>query len=285
MSPTPRTDVFAYLNYRDFLRDIYAEKKSKGKTFSYRYLASKTGLKSASFFTGVLQGKRNLSPHLVLKFAAAFKLNKQETAFFELLVSYNQAKTHEEKKHFFDRIICLKRPAAKIVDADKYGFYEKWYYSAIREIAGVRPFRDDYVKLARSLTPAITAAEAKQAVELLEGLGFIIRDAAGYYQRKEATISTGQAWKSLAIAHFQLESFELGKQAVDRFPRAERDMSTMTLSCSQATFEAIRERIGCMRQELAEMAKHDDAADRVLQCNFQVFPLCKPLPVETEQGK
>ncbi|HKP95230.1 MAG TPA: TIGR02147 family protein [Fibrobacteria bacterium] len=277
MSPIILTDIYAYLDYRKFLQDLYAEKKAKGKFFSYRYLAQKTGLKSAGFFTWVLQGKRNLSPHLVLKFAQAFKLNRQETGYFELLVSYNQARSHEERKHFFDRLICLKRTSAKLVDSDQYEFYEKWYYSAVRELIGIQPFKDDFAKLARTVVPAITVSEAKKAVELLDRLSLIVRDEDGYYQRKDSTISTGQSWKSLAIANFQIQSFDLGRQALDRFGKAERDMSTMTLSCSQATFDAIRERLKALRLEFAEMAKNDSGADRVLQCNFQVFPLSKPV--------
>ncbi len=277
MSPILLTNVYTYLDYRKFLQDLYLEKKSKGKFFSYRYLAQKTGLKSAGFFTWVLQGKRNLSPHLVLRFAQAFKLNKQEAEYFELLVSYNQAKSHEEKKHYFDRLICLKRTSAKIVDADQYEFYERWYYSAIREWIGIQPFKDDYAKLARSLVPAIPVAEARRAVELLNRLSLIVKNADGCFVRKDSTISTGQAWRSLAIANFQSQSFDLGKQALDRFAKGERDTSTMTLSCSQATFDAMRERLKALRQEFAEMAKNDAAADRILQCNFQVFPLSKTL--------
>lgn len=271
-------DIYAYLDYRRFLHDIYAERKAKSKYFSYRYLAQKTGLKSVGFFTWVLQGKRNLSPGLVLKFAEVFKLNKQETAYFELLVSYNQARSHEEKKHFFDRIASLKRPSAKVVDADQYEFYEKWYYSAIREMIGIQPFKEDYVKLAKALTPSITAAEARKAVDLLEKLGFIGKNDDGLLVRKDSTITTGESWKSLAITHFQLQTLDLAKQAMDRFAKSERDVSTLTLSCSLETFAAIRERLKGLRQELAEMVKNDPNPECVYQCNVQVFPLCKPLP-------
>jgi uncharacterized protein (TIGR02147 family) len=278
-------DIYAYLDYRKFLAELYAEKKAKGKFFSYRYLAQKTGLKSVGFFTWVLQGKRNLSPRLALKFAEAFKLNKQETEYFQMLVSFNQARSTEEAKHWFDRIACLKRSSATVVDADQYEFYEKWYYSAIREVIGIQPFKDDYIRLARSVLPAISAAEARKAVELLERLGLIARGADGTFERRDASISTGQAWKSLAIAHFQIQAFDLGKQAMDRFPKAERDMSTLTLSCSAATFEALKERMRCLRQEFAEMAKNDAKADRVVQCNFQIFPLSRPAGRGPETGK
>lgn len=279
------TDIYSYLDYRKFLQDLYAERKAKARYFSYRYLAQKTGLKSVGFFTWVLQGKRNLSSRLVLKFAEAFKLNKQETGYFELLVSYNQAKSHEEKKHYFDRIASQKRTSAKVVDADQYEFYEKWYYSAIREVLGVQPFKDDFARLGKSLVPPISASEAKRSVELLEKLGFVERDGEGRYARKDSTITTGETWKSVAIAHFQIQALDLARQAMDRFAKSERDISTLTLSCSAETFAVIREKMKGWRQEMAELVKNDPRPDGVFQINFQAFPISKALLPKPGQGR
>jgi uncharacterized protein (TIGR02147 family) len=271
------TDIFTYLDYRKFLRDAYAEKKATNKNFSYRYLAQKTGLKSAGFFSWVLQGKRNLSSHLMIKFAEAFKLGKREAAYFELLVGYNQARTHEARKHFFDKIAAYRRPTARLIDPDQYEFYEQWYYAAIREWIGIHPFQDDYVRLAKSLVPPIAPAEAKKAVDLLERLGLIEKNAQGLFERKESTLTTGDSWKSLAITHYQIQSIDLAKQSLEKFTKAERDISTLTLSCSRKTFENIRERVRNLRQELAELVKNDPHPEAVYQCNFQVFPLAKPV--------
>jgi uncharacterized protein (TIGR02147 family) len=270
-------DIFSYLDYRKFLLDLYAERKAKARYFSYRYLAQKTGLKSVGFFTWVLQGKRNLSPRLVLKFAEAFKLNKQETGYFELLVSYNQARSHEEKKHYFDKIASQKRATAKVVDPDQYEFYAKWYYSALREALGVQPFKDDFARLGKSLIPPISATEAKRSVELLEKLGLIEKDDEGRYHRKDSTLTTGENWRSLAVTHFQLQSLDLARQAMDRFSKTERDISTLTLSCSAETFARIREKLKGWRQELAELVKNDPRPEGVYQLNFQAFPLSRNL--------
>ncbi len=266
-------DIFTYLDYRAYLRDLYAEKKSKSKAFTYRYLAKETGLKSTGFFTWILQGKRNLSPHMVLKFSEVFKLTKKESAYFELLVRYNQAKSHEAKKQCFDKIASLKRGTAKLVNPEQYEFYEKWYYSAIRELLGIRPFQEDYNQLAKALIPHITPAEAKKAIDLLDKLGFIIRDDQNSWVRKDATLSTGDSWKSLSIAHYQMQAMELGKQAMDRFSKSDRDISTMTLSCSETTYGLIKEKLKEIRQELAELVKADQNPEGVFQCNFQLFPL------------
>lgn len=272
-----KTRIYNYLDYRKFLADIFLEKKSREKTFTYRYLAEKVGLKSVGFITWILQGKRNLSERLVLRFSEALALNKQETTFFEILVRFNQARTNLEKKRYFDKLVSLNRPSAIITDAEQYEFYDKWYYSAIRELIGVIDFKGDFRLLANQLIPSITPTEARKAVELLLELGFIHKNSDGLYTRKDQTISTGQSWKSLAITNYQIQAFELGKKAVDAFNKSERELSTMTLSCSLTTFKSMQEKLKNLRFEFAEMAQADESADRVLQCNLQLFPLSKSM--------
>jgi uncharacterized protein (TIGR02147 family) len=268
-------DIFQHLNYREFLRDWMAGRKAEGKPFSYRYLAQKTGLKSPAFFTYVLQGKRNLSPHLALKFAEAMKLSKKETAFFELLVCFNQAKSLEERKHHFDKIAGHRQTGAHVISSDKYAYYEKWYHSAIREWISIHPYRGDAQTLAKILTPSVSPEEVRRSVELLERLGFVKRRTDGLYERAEATLTTGDQWKSLAIHQFQAQCLELAKSALEKFPKEERDISTMTFSCSQSTFETIVEKIGRLRQEIAALAEQDDKPETIFQTNFQIFPLTR----------
>jgi uncharacterized protein (TIGR02147 family) len=272
-----KTNIYSYLDYRKFLFDLYQERKSHEKYFTYRYLAEKVGLRSVGFITWIFQGKRNLSDHLILRFADAFRLSRQEAAFFELLVRFNQARSHEDKKHYFDKIASLNRFSAVTTDVGQYMYYDKWYYSAIRELICLKPFKEDYRLLSSTLIPAITPAEAKKAVDLLLELGFIMKDSTDTFFQKDKTISTGQSWRSLAISNYQIQAFELGKKAIDAIAKSERDLSTMTLSCSQATFSAMREKLRTLRAEFADMAKADPEPERVYQCNFQMFPLSKAL--------
>ena len=78
---------------------------------------------------------------------------------------------------------------------------------------------------------------------------------------------------SAAIRKYQKETIELGGAAIDGISKEERDISTVTLSLSRATFDAVRERIKTMRHELLEIARNDQELEAVYQINFQVFPL------------
>ncbi|MEY2936365.1 MAG: hypothetical protein RL033_7114, partial [Pseudomonadota bacterium] len=62
-------------------------------------------------------------------------------------------------------------------------------------------------------------------------------------------------------------------EALDSLPREERDVSCLTLCVSQAKLEELKERVRAFRQELLRTAELDNSPERVVQINFQVFPL------------
>jgi len=54
-------NIYDYVNYRDFLRDFYREKKTENPSFSYQQFARSAGFGSKSFLPHVIEGKKNLS--------------------------------------------------------------------------------------------------------------------------------------------------------------------------------------------------------------------------------
>jgi uncharacterized protein (TIGR02147 family) len=268
-------EVFDYFNYRKLLKDLYNERKAQNPFFSYRVMGRKVGFTSAGFFSKILQGKANISLKTALEFAKLFKLKKYELHYFEMLVQFNQAKTHDEKKYFFEKLISMKQTKGKNLVPEQYELFSRWYYVVIREILDFYPFYGDYKELSTMVVPAVKEAEAKKAIIVLEKLGLIAKNPDGYYERADAVISTGDEWKSLAIRNFQMETADLAKQAIRNIPNQERDISTLTLSISSKTLESVRERIKQMRRELLELARADAFADRVHHVNIHVFPVSR----------
>ncbi len=268
-------NIFEYNDYRALLRDYYKRKKKEDPKFSHRYIAQKVGFTSSSFFTQIIKVQSNISDRLIFNFAKLMKLNKQETEYFELLVKYNQAKSHEEQKFFYEKILGFHRPDARKLEARQYELLNKWYYIAIRQIIAIYPFRGDYKKLAKMVTPAIKPAEAKKAVELLKSLGLIKKNAQGVYKWSEPSLTTGERSQGVGIQAYLLETMSLATQAIDRFSSKERNFSTLTLSVSEQGLKSIEEKIKQFRKELLEDAEHDQDVDRVCHLNLQLFPMSK----------
>jgi uncharacterized protein (TIGR02147 family) len=265
-------DIFTYTDYRSYIKDACEEIRKVKPFFSYRYIAQKAGLKSVGFISWVIKGKRTMSVSLAHKVAAVFKLGKRETDYFELLVNHNQAKTTEERKHYLDRLLAFRSTRATVIMRDRDQYYSRWYYSVIRELTAVIKVRDES-QIASILRPPITRSEAKEALDLLTRLGMIRKDKKGNFERVDLTLTSGPDVDPAIIHGFQIATMQLAETALHRFPREDRDISTVTLSCNQKDLARIRERIRQMRSEIAQIACESENADKIFQLNTQFFPL------------
>jgi uncharacterized protein (TIGR02147 family) len=212
---------------------------------------------------------------LIIKFARGLVLDRKETDFFENLVYFNQAKSIEEQKRYFERLLQFRKSRAALIEADKYEFFSEWYYLAVRELLAFRCFKEDYAGIGRALKPAISPAQAKKAVEVLLKLGFIKKDPGGHYKPMQSTLTTGDDVKSLNVANFQKAAMRLAFDGIERHPAKQRNISTLTLSISKETFDSMNAEIVAFRKKLLGMADTDKNLDRVYQLNIQFFPLSR----------
>ena len=266
--------VFSYTDYRALLRDLYTEWKKKKPFFSYRYIGQKVGFKSAGFFTNIIAGRRNISSEFIFRFTELFNFNKKETAYFETLVLYDQAKQHSQKRYYYEKLLSMMKSEWHRLAAGQYEYFDKWYYVAVREILGFYPFTGDYRELSRMVRPAITPREAKQAVDLLKRLDLVRKKDDGTFEVTDRAVTTVPHVPLVAVHNFQLASMDLAKEAIDRIPQDERSISTLTFSASKKTYSEIEKRLTEFRQEVRELIKNDNDPDNtVYQFNFQCFPL------------
>jgi uncharacterized protein (TIGR02147 family) len=268
--------LYLFDDYRQYLRTVYEERKGKQAKFSHRFIEREVGLKSAGHFAQILAGKVNISSKVCGQFVAFLQLKKREAEYFELLVLYNQAKSVDERKRLFDRLAGFKEARFQTIGADRNAYFQKWYYSAVRELFELSPFKGDYAALGRMLSPAITAEEAKDAVELLLRLGFIRKRAGGTLAKCDDVVTTGYDTKASAIHAYQLEMIRMASQALDRFPSERRTFSTLTLSIAEDDYQTILEELRAFRRRVLDIARKSQRPDRVYQYNFQVFPLALP---------
>ncbi len=265
-------DIYDYTDFRKFLRDRSKYLKSIKQPISYRYIGEVAGFKSPGFFSQVLKGTCNLPDRFIGKIAEVFQLKKREARYFELMVHYNQAENHDEKKKCFGKMVAFKKGRVRTIDPEAYEFYDKWYYSAIRAILNYYRFDGDFLKLSKMVVPNISAAEAKKAIRVLEDLK-LIEKKDGVYSLTKNHITTGHDTDSVVINNFVLNTQDIAKDALYRFDKKDRSFSALTLSVSREGYDTIKQKIDDLREELVGIVKNDSDMDRVIQVNFQVFPL------------
>lgn len=267
--------IYEYSDFRLFLRDYLLAVKSRGTKLTYEELGRKVGFTSKGFVTQIIQGKSRIPEDKIGMFGSALALRKKEQEYFELLVHFNQAKTHRTKNESFKKLTSGFKTRIRHIGSDNYEFYSKWYYSAIRSLLGYYSFTGDYKKLAEQLTPVITAGQAKKAITLLERLSLIVKKEDGYYHVTDRLLSSGATVDSVALVNFQQATMDLAKDALENFPKKQRDASTLTLGLSREGYRKAVEKIATLRRELLDIARFDRQIDRVIQVNLHAFPLTK----------
>jgi uncharacterized protein (TIGR02147 family) len=274
MASSPSPSVFGYANYRTYLRDVYEHRKGTQRGFSFRWFAQKAGLASPNFLKLVIDGQRNLSTKGVEAFARALGLTARERDCFADLVQFEQAATAAEKTRAWERLSSYQaRRKVRAVTHQEFEYLSRWYYPVVRELISLPGFREDPRWIARQVRPAITAAQAKAALEVLLALGLVERDDAQRLRPRDKLLSTGAEVRSLAVGNFHRQMMERGAESIERFDREEREISGLTVSISAEGVRTFKERIHALRAELLELAGRDEHADRVMQLNFQLFPV------------
>jgi uncharacterized protein (TIGR02147 family) len=267
--------LFEYFDYQEFLRDFYEEKKRDNPYMSYRYLGSHMDL-DPGFLLKVLQGKHHIAEHSVPSVCAFFKFSERESRYFEMLVSYNKAKTPSDIKLYFEKLMTLREARLRPVEESQYAFYQNWRHSAIHALLSIYEFSGGYKKLAAQLTPPISAKQAQESIRLLTSIGMIKRGDDGVYRPADAFVTTGEKWRSTAIRDFQKETINLSAQSLDLHAKELRDISTVTVAISAKDLPEIRERIRQFRQSIMTLDNAHEP-DTVYQVNIQVIPVTHTL--------
>jgi len=269
--------IFEYTDYRQYLSAYYREKKAENSNFSHRYIAMKVGLKSSGHFAQILTGRVNISTGLISSFSEFLKLKKKESEYFEQMVLFSHAKTHNARKRYLERMLKLRGKKPALLDAAQYEFFSKWYYTAVREVIGMIDFSGDYQELTKLVQPRIKLTEARESIALLEKLRLIQKDEKGIYRKVDSILSTGYEVTSVALENFQIDMMGRAGEAIDRFPREERSLSTLTVGVSQKEYDEIIEELRAFRRRVLDIASGGDKAERIYQFNFQIFPLSESM--------
>lgn len=268
-------DLYSYSDYRKFLKDYYEEQKARDPKFSHRYFTMKVGFSSSGYFSDVLAGKKNLSGAFILKFAKALKLAKDEEEYFVNLVSFNQAKTLEEKNRYYEKMMTTGKVKVDVVERDKHAYFSSWQYAAVREALHYLAVKDDYKELGKALDPPISGRNAKKAIEVLASLDLIDRDGAGAWRPTSGNLKMGGSIDALGLSNYHKSTLELAVRALDAFPSDQRGFSTLTLPLTAEKIRKAKLAIKNLRMYLLALAENGTHADRVYQFNFQMFPVTR----------
>ena len=278
------SQIFQYTDYRLFLKDALQDLKGRNPKASQRWVQQRLGIKSSGWLADLLAGRRKLEHSRLEIFAQLLSLSPREELYFQALVDYAHAPNASGRAAAFEKLASFQEVSCDLIDPDRFEYFGKWYYGAVREWLLIEPYRGNPAHLASSLNPPITTAQAKEAIAVLERLGMIRRHAGG-----EMRPATEHVKK---LAHFGPEHYyryirsqmTLGLDAVERISKDERDVSALTLALSSAGFRTFCQELKDLRKRMIQLSEEENkkgqactlpGSRRVYQAILQVFPVSR----------
>ncbi len=266
-------DVFDFDDYRAFLRAYYAHKKASGRSFSLRVFSRLAGLTSSNYLKLVMDGDRNLGAEAAERFAAACGLEASRASYFVELVALQQAKTHSERERAYEQLRSHRRfRQAHPLDDEYAAYHAHWFVPAVRELAARKDFQADPKWIASRMMPAITSRQAARALKVLRELGLLIEEK-GKLRQAHANVKTPDQPLGHHVVRFHRVMMERAAEALDLVPREQREIASLTLCLGDAQLRALKAELAQLRSELLRKYGTDAEAKRVVQLNFQMFPL------------
>jgi len=263
--------VFAYTDYRDFLRDFYQNRKDTGKSISYRIMGKKLQV-DPSLLVKILRGERHLTQNSMQLVAKYTGLNEQETLFFEQLYHFSQAQTDQEITLYFEAMKKIAGVGSRRVALKDYGFYHSWRNVALWGLIHIQPDLsvEEYAQL---LFPTSSVAETQSAADVLVATGMVQQDTDGNFSPAERHLESGKPVDKRVMRDYYRQMLKLAEHSLDQVSPEKRDISGITVAIDENALGDIREIILDARKKIQMRVDEVKEANRVMQVSFQVFPL------------
>ncbi|MCB9495423.1 MAG: TIGR02147 family protein [Fibrobacteria bacterium] len=271
MDATGCPDIFAYLDYREFLRDHYKARKEHDRFFSFRHMALRTEV-DAGWIAKVLGGQAHLSERTLDAFARLCRLNEREEAFFRALVTLAKARGIAARQEAFERAMALKSPARQTLGERQLAYYARWWHAPVRSLVALLGPDATAARISSLLLPYVPEADVAASIQLLEEIGLIERSGDSWVVRDAFVASPPEGARTFVRA-YQAASMDLAKGALETIPPSDRDITTLTLSFDHRDLPLVRERLGALRDSLIQLSTDARRPDLVFQVNLQVFPV------------
>lgn len=282
-SSTPVPVVSDYMDYRQFLKDFYAYKKHQSRTqirpYNYQVFSAAANIKSPNYLKMIIEGRRNLSDDMILKFAKALSLDKTQTEDFRLLVNFTQSPDPAERNVFLKQLseyrVGQKLKSGEIDKKtwDKIPNWVAWIIYAMVDQQGVK---FDTKSIRTLLRAKATEDEIELAIQSLIASGEIVKDPETGELKKAFNLEQPEEIPVALVRKLQAQLMYLGLESLYQDSPTEREFGTLTLSLNKEEFEEIRFKLRQMRKALHKdnaIARSSKKGDRVYQLNLQLFPV------------
>jgi len=272
--------VTAYLDYRDFLEDLYCRAKERCTPYSYEAFAENLGFSATNVIRLVIVRQRQLSDKSAQTIVRALDLRRTARKYFLAMVRYGNARSTRLKGEHFQKMLAAKQESLiSHREKDQLAFLSEWYHGVVLEMLRLDGGGVDPEWIATRLHPHVPSEKIRRSLALLESIGLIKADVpAGkmhVLQESPLLIAEDQAAGRLAMTRHHQATLDLAREALDRLPDGQREFDALTVTVSRAAFEEIKERIRQFCADVLAIESREQVRECVAQVNVNLFTLSK----------
>lgn len=242
-------------DFKNVLQQEYLRRVSKNRSYSLRAYAQHLGINHATLST-ILSGKRKITKATVLTLSKSLGLSPSEVTKF---IASEQN---------------IEQKAFHLLQNDVFSFISEWYFDAILELSLIP--RVNLEPRAIALTLNISVVQAALALETLERLELLTRDANGNFKLTYQNTSNvlDPDVTSSAQKNYQRSVLEKSLEALESIERTKRDHTSTTMAINAKDLPKAKEIIKKFRHDLnAYMQRNVNGLDEVYQLQVSFFPL------------
>lgn len=215
--------------------------------FSYRVFAKGAGIAPA-YLKLVMDGKRNLSAEMSIRFGLGMALSEREVDYFENLVRFNQAHSLEEKSLYFERLRRQRAKTLKTLDmAEAARLLSHWYVVAIKELV-VNLNSVDEKLIQKMLRKKLPETLIHKTIADLQEIGWL-ELVGGQWTSQASQIQFPDEVSSFVIRSFHHQMLEIAGEALED-DLAQREFQALVFTFSRSRFGALKEKIKDIQREL-----------------------------------
>lgn len=280
--------VTQFLEYQDYLGQLYQVAKARFAPYSYLRFAEDLGFSGTNVIRLVIARKRRLAEKSARTIAASLGLKNEDKKYFMNLVRYANVPSQETKADIFMQIYEDKKlSVADNVDKDLMDYYASWQNPLVLELIRLRGAYREPAELQELLYPKIQKEMIQRSVELLERLQMIKwnpgEQSWTVLDQPPHILPEDRAASLYSLAQFHLQMMDIASQCLMLVPRPEREYNALTLRIPAQKISLLKEQIRQFCASLLALETSTEADDRIVQVNIQMFPFTKS--AQTEEKK
>jgi uncharacterized protein (TIGR02147 family) len=277
-------ELLSYVDYRQYLFDLFNSLKKSNRGFSYRVFSQLAGSSSPNFLQLILKNKISMQNSQITALAKSINLKNYEEHYLENLVSFDKAQDHEEKEKYYKRIIQIRgQKNIHQLEAHQYDYFNEWYHAAVRELVVSPDYPGDPSWIADRLETAVSPGKVEKSIELLSQLHLIERiPDTGMWTQTDIAISTPSVVPGIAVRRYHKEMSDLAGKSLNNLENLDGNYYAVTCGVDDEGLKVIRKKCEDFWNELLEFTKTQKNVKHVYQANIHLFPLTKKVEKENE---